>query len=62
MTAILDGSATAALDVDRLVARYDGRVPRYTSYPTAPLFTPAVGPSVYARWLAALPAETPLSL
>ena len=26
-----------------LVARYDGRVPRYTSYPTAPHFSPAVG-------------------
>ena len=52
----------AASDADRLVARYDGRVPRYTSYPTAPHFTPAVGPSLYARWLAALPVETPLSL
>ena len=52
----------AAADADRLVARYDGRVPRYTSYPTAPHFTPAVGPSVYAKWLAALPVETPLSL
>ena len=46
----------------RLVARYDGRVPRYTSYPTAPHFTPAIGPSVYARWLADLPVETSLSL
>jgi oxygen-independent coproporphyrinogen III oxidase len=46
----------------RLVARHDGRVPRYTSYPTAPHFTPAVGPSVYARWLAELLPETPLSL
>ena len=52
----------AAKDVAELVARYDGRVPRYTSYPTAPHFTPAVGASVYARWLAELPAETPLSL
>ena len=37
-------------------------MPRYTSYPTAPHFTPAIGPSVYARWLADLPAETCLSL
>src|SRR5208282_6523745 len=45
-----------------LVARYDVRVPRYTSYPTAPHFSPAVGASIYARWLADLPAETPPSL
>ena len=52
----------AADDASELVARYDGRVPRYTSYPTAPHFGPAVGAGVYARWLAELPAETPLSL
>ena len=62
MTAMSDAPAPAALDVERLVARYDGRVPRYTSYPTAPHFTPAVGPSVYARWLKDLPADRPLSL
>jgi oxygen-independent coproporphyrinogen-3 oxidase len=45
-----------------LVARYDGRVPRYTSYPTAPHFSPAVGAETYAEWLAALPADSPLSL
>jgi oxygen-independent coproporphyrinogen-3 oxidase len=45
-----------------LVARYDGRAPRYTSYPTAPHFTGAVGPGVYAGWLAALPKEAALSL
>jgi oxygen-independent coproporphyrinogen-3 oxidase len=45
-----------------LIARYDGRAPRYTSYPTAPHFTGAVGESVYARWLAELPADAPLSL
>src|SRR5208337_1010484 len=52
----------AARDAADFVARYDGRVPRYTSYPTAPHFSPAVGASVYARWLIELPAETPLSL
>jgi hypothetical protein len=52
----------AAKDVAELIARYDGRAPRYTSYPTAPHFSPAVGASVYARWLGELPAETPLSL
>jgi oxygen-independent coproporphyrinogen-3 oxidase len=45
-----------------LIARYDGRVPRYTSYPTAPHFTPAVGADRYAAWLQALPADAPLSL
>ncbi len=45
-----------------LVARYDGRVPRYTSYPTAPHFSPAIGAETYAAWLGALPAQTPLSL
>ena len=52
----------AAMTDAELVARYDGRVPRYTSYPTAPHFIPAVDPSVYAEWLKALPAETVLSL
>ncbi|TYO88193.1 oxygen-independent coproporphyrinogen III oxidase [Oceanicella actignis] len=37
------------------------RAPRYTSYPTAPHFTDAVGPQDAARWLAALPDE-PVSL
>lgn len=37
-------------------------VPRYTSYPTAPHFKPAVNGEVYAGWLKALPAESRLSL
>jgi oxygen-independent coproporphyrinogen-3 oxidase len=37
-------------------------VPRYTSYPTAPHFTAAVGPATYADWLTALPADATLSL
>jgi oxygen-independent coproporphyrinogen-3 oxidase len=45
-----------------LIARYDRRVPRYTSYPTAPHFSPAVDAATYAGWLAALPRDTPLSL
>jgi oxygen-independent coproporphyrinogen-3 oxidase len=45
-----------------LVARYDQRVPRYTSYPTAPHFSDAVGPETYRDWLAALPDGAPLSL
>jgi oxygen-independent coproporphyrinogen III oxidase len=38
------------------------RVPRYTSYPTAPHFTPEVGPATYLTWLAELAPETTLSL
>ena len=36
--------------------RYSAPVPRYTSYPTAPHFSAAVGPDTYAAWLAELPA------
>jgi len=55
------GQGNAMTDAE-LVARYDGRVPRYTSYPTAPHFTPAVGAATYAEWLQAMPADTVLSL
>lgn len=38
-------------------ARYaDAPVPRYTSYPTAPHFTPDIGESQYVSWLRSLPA------
>jgi oxygen-independent coproporphyrinogen III oxidase len=37
-------------------------VPRYTSYPTAPNFSPAVDAAVYRSWLAGLPDEATLSL
>ena len=37
-------------------------VPRYTSYPTAPHFSAAVGPDIYAAWLAELPPAEALSL
>jgi oxygen-independent coproporphyrinogen-3 oxidase len=37
-------------------------VPRYTSYPTAPNFSPAVDANVYRAWLAGLPREATLSL
>ncbi len=56
------GVDPAHADVSQLVARYEGRVPRYTSYPTAPHFTPAVGQEVCARWLAELPEDMVLSL
>ena len=41
-----------------LIAKYDGRAPRYTSYPTAVQFSQAVTPAIYRDWLSALqPAE-----
>jgi oxygen-independent coproporphyrinogen-3 oxidase len=45
-----------------LIARYDQRVPRYTSYPTAPHFTTAIGPDVFGEWLATLPTSVEASL
>jgi len=45
-----------------LVARFDGRAPRYTSYPTAVQFAPTVDETVYRGWLAELPAEDPVSV
>ena len=45
-----------------LIARYDGRVPRYTSYPTAPNFQQAFSPARYGAWLEALPEDVALSL
>ena len=45
-----------------LLARYDLRIPRYTSYPTAPHFHPGVGPTQYGARLAALDPEKPLSI
>ena len=45
-----------------LLALAEARVPRYTSYPTAPHFGPQVDGAVYAQWLAALPADARASL
>ncbi|HEY1720240.1 MAG TPA: oxygen-independent coproporphyrinogen III oxidase [Magnetospirillaceae bacterium] len=45
-----------------LAAKYDLRVPRYTSYPTAPHFGPSVGAAAYGKWLGELPTDMPLSL
>ncbi|MFA7648341.1 MAG: radical SAM protein, partial [Phenylobacterium sp.] len=45
-----------------LIAKYDGRAPRYTSYPTAVQFTPQVQEDTYRTWLEALPAGDAVSL
>jgi len=49
------------MDAETL-ARLDRRVPRYTSYPTAPHFGADVDGALYAAWLEAIPADEPLSL
>ncbi|MEN3290234.1 MAG: oxygen-independent coproporphyrinogen oxidase, partial [Bradyrhizobium sp.] len=38
------------------------RLPRYTSYPTAPHFSSAIGAASYGEWLAAIPAQAIASL
>lgn len=50
--------------IDRLrtLGLFDARVPRYTSYPTAPVFSPAVGADQQAQALAALDPAVPVSV
>jgi oxygen-independent coproporphyrinogen III oxidase len=50
------------MNIPDLIAKYEVRVPRYTSYPTAPHFSPLITGAYYAGWLAALPGDTTLSL
>ncbi len=38
------------------------RLPRYTSYPTAPHFSARIGPETYAEWLKAIPRSASASL
>ncbi|MDC0660119.1 oxygen-independent coproporphyrinogen III oxidase [Leisingera sp. SS27] len=50
--------------IDRFQALglFDSRVPRYTSYPTAPVFSAAVGAAEQARELQALDPDVPVSV
>ena len=41
---------------------FEARVPRYTSYPTAPHFSAAVGAAQMDRWIRAIPADSQISL
>ncbi|MFM7652123.1 MAG: radical SAM protein, partial [Vulcanococcus sp.] len=50
-----------ALSPIELLLKHDRPVPRYTSYPTAAAFTPAVGPEQLRAQLAQ-PSQAPLSL
>jgi oxygen-independent coproporphyrinogen-3 oxidase len=55
------GMRDAPVDAD-LIRRHAVPVPRYTSYPTAPHFTPAVSSAQYEQWLVELPQDEKLSL
>ncbi|WP_109464295.1 oxygen-independent coproporphyrinogen III oxidase [Albibacillus kandeliae] len=50
--------------IDRLrsLGLFDARVPRYTSYPTAPVFSPEVGAAHQVKTLAALNPDEPVSV
>ncbi len=41
---------------------FDARVPRYTSYPTAPHFGATVSHGLFSNWVSAIPAESSISL
>jgi oxygen-independent coproporphyrinogen-3 oxidase len=41
---------------------FDARVPRYTSYPTAPHFDPGVGAGDFLAWIEAIPEGSEISL
>lgn len=45
-----------------LATKYDLKVPRYTSYPTAPHFSDAVNGEIYKNWLSELDPAQALSL
>ncbi len=53
---------SSGLDPAALLARYSQPVPRYTSYPTAPNFTPGIDEAVYAGWLKAIPDGASVSV
>ena len=50
------------MDTEALLAKYDRRVPRYTSYPTAPQFSAAVDAACTRDWLGGLADGTALSV
>ncbi|TKZ22115.1 oxygen-independent coproporphyrinogen III oxidase [Shimia litoralis] len=41
---------------------FDAKVPRYTSYPTAPHFSNDVTPELFGAWINAIPADSQISL
>ena len=63
-SAFLPGQRKKAIPCERYRAplRQGSRSPRYTSYPTAAEFTPAVGAIDQTRWLRGLDGSEPVSL
>lgn len=51
-----------AMDMKQIILSYDRAVPRYTSYPTAPLFRAEFPAETVASWIDALPDRSKLSL
>lgn len=47
---------------EKLLLKYTGAAPRYTSYPTSPHFGPQIDGGTYARWLGELKDDATLSL
>jgi oxygen-independent coproporphyrinogen-3 oxidase len=41
---------------------FDARVPRYTSYPTAPIFGTSIGPAHFSNWVRQIAAGSEISL
>ena len=56
------GNGLQEMRSDLAAAYGQERLPRYTSYPTAPHFSGAIGPETYAGWLKAIPQHTTASL
>lgn len=53
------------MSADPQLARFglfDARVPRYTSYPTAPQFAGGVGPGEFVHWIESIPTGSEISL
>ncbi len=62
-SAPVESSRRARTDATAIALRYgEERLPRYTSYPTAPRFSTDVGPGLYREWLAAMPEAATASL
>ncbi len=59
---VCDSLGMEHLDTLRALGLFDARVPRYTSYPTAPVFSLAVGSDFQAGALAALNPAEPVSV
>ena len=56
------GMSSTSSGLSAALALAERSVPRYTSYPTAPHFSAAIGADEAEAWVAALPADATLSL